>query len=310
MSKPRLTIGMATFRDHFGLWPTLVELNKSRGALDLTREIELLVIDNEPHGPHGEANSKLAAKFQNARYVPFSKQVGTSAPRNEVFRAAHGDWVLCIDSHVMLCDEVLRKLYGFVSDGEIPQQDLYHGPLMDESGETCVWTHWEPRWGENGMFGKSRVDFNLLKPGSDPVSIPLAGLGLFLARKDAWLGFHPQQKNFGGEEGYIHQKYRAAGRQCWCLPWLRWIHRFRLDAAAEPLPYKTDWLSRCWNYLLSAKELGYPSLQSVRENHVNGSVATVENYRGEVQPLKIRGRVTHEEWQLMLKKLEISKNSC
>lgn len=74
-------------------------------------------------------------------------------------------------------------------------------------------------------------------------------------RKDAWLGFHPQFRGFGGEEGYIHEKFRRAGRSVWCLPFLRWLHRFgRPQGVTYPLMRE----NRVRNYLLGRLELGLP----------------------------------------------------
>ena len=40
-------------------------------------------------------------------------------------------------------------------------------------------------------------------------------------------------REFGGEEWYIHEKYRQAGAKCLCLPFLRWQHRFADPAAGR-----------------------------------------------------------------------------
>ena len=81
----------------------------------------------------------------------------------------------------------------------------------------------------------------------------MQGLGLFSCRKDAWPGFHPEFRGFGGEEGYIHQKFRNLGRRCLCLPWLRWVHRFGRPAGA---PYPMRLQNRITNYLIGHRELG------------------------------------------------------
>jgi hypothetical protein len=48
--------------------------------------------------------------------------------------------------------------------------------------------------------------------------IPAQGMGVFACRKNNWLGFNPKFRGFGGEEGYIHEKYRKNGKQVICLP--------------------------------------------------------------------------------------------
>ena len=87
----------------------------------------------------------------------------------------------------------------------------------------------------------------------EPFEIPGQGLGLFTCRKDAWLGFNPHFRGFGGEELYIHTKYRQAGHKAICLPWLKWWHRFgRPDGVKYPL----DLYSKVRNYVLGHQELG------------------------------------------------------
>ena len=48
-------------------------------------------------------------------------------------------------------------------------------------------------------------------PDNPPFEITMQGLGLFACRRDAWPGFNPAFRGFGGEEGYIHEKIRQRG---------------------------------------------------------------------------------------------------
>lgn len=102
----------------------------------------------------------------------------------------------------------------------------------------------------------------------NPFPIPGMGLGLFTCRKDVWLGLHDQAGNpspgfnqhfrgFGGEELYIHEKFRQNGGKALCLPWLKWGHRF---GRPNGVPYKevlTRW-NKIRNYVLGHQELGLP----------------------------------------------------
>ena len=65
----------------------------------------------------------------------------------------------------------------------------------------------------------------------------------------------PRFRGFGGEEFYIHEKFRQAGHKCWCLPWLRWLHRF---GRPQGVPYPNTFEDRIWNYLVGWSELGLP----------------------------------------------------
>src|SRR5207237_2934286 len=89
-------------------------------------------------------------------------------------------------------------------------------------------THFDPVWRAQ-MWGS---DPRGQDPEGEPFEISMQGLGVFSCMKDDWLGFHPKFQGFGGEEGYIHEKFRQAGRRCLCLPWLRWMHRFSRPSQA------------------------------------------------------------------------------
>lgn len=98
-------------------------------------------------------------------------------------------------------------------------------------------------------------------PNHDPFPIPGMGMGLFASRKDSWLGFAKHCSGFGGEEMNIHLKYRQAGRQALCLPFLRWNHRFgRAGGAPYPIPLA----AKIRNYVLWANELGNPTFEDGR----------------------------------------------
>lgn len=96
--------------------------------------------------------------------------------------------------------------------------------------------------------------------GADPAGaafpIPAMGLGAFSCRRDAWLGFNPLFRGFGGEEFYIHEKFRRAGARCVCLPALRWLHRF--TRAGQTVPYQLNRWSKLRNYVIGHRELGLP----------------------------------------------------
>lgn len=88
---------------------------------------------------------------------------------------------------------------------------------------------------------------------SPPFEIFAQGLGLFFTRKNSWLGFNEHARGFGGEECYIHEKYRKAGRKTMCLPFLRWLHRF---GRPEGVKYELTAENKVRNYVLEFTELG------------------------------------------------------
>lgn len=101
-------------------------------------------------------------------------------------------------------------------------------------------------------------------PDQEPFEIPAQGLGLFCSTKDDWLGFNPDFRSFGGEECYIHEKYRQAGRKTMCLPFLKWNHRFGRPGGPK---YPITVEGKMRNYILGFNELGL-SLDPVRKHFV------------------------------------------
>lgn len=99
----------------------------------------------------------------------------------------------------------------------------------------------------------------------EPFDIPGQGLGLFMAAKEHWLGFHPNHKHFGGEECYIHAKYRQAGRKALCLPWMVWNHRFGRPGGPK---YPITREGKMRNYVLEFLELGW-DLEPIRKHFID-----------------------------------------
>jgi hypothetical protein len=135
--------------------------------------------------------------------------------------------------------------------------------LLFDDGKHLA-THFEPHW-RGQMWGTWGSDQRGKEQDSEPFEIPMQGLGVFSCLKTAWPGFHPAFRGFGGEEGYIHEKFRRAGGRCLCLPWLRWMHRFT-RAAGPQYPLTVE--EKLRNYLLGHSELGLdlePVLQHFSE---------------------------------------------
>jgi hypothetical protein len=131
--------------------------------------------------------------------------------------------------------------------------DLIQGPIVwDDLGS--VSSHWDPKWGK-GMYGTWGKNPAAMEIDAAPFEIPLMGLGVFACRKAAWPGFNPAFAGFGGEEGYIHDKFRQRGGKVLCLPALRWLHRFQRPMG---VPYPIKWDDRFQNYIIGRLELGQP----------------------------------------------------
>jgi cyanophycin synthetase len=237
-----LTIGMATYNDYDGVYFTLQALRLYQD-LEAT---ELLVVDN-----YGcEATKEFVEGWAKGRYVRSTEAVGTAAAKNLVFQEATGEAVLCCDSHVLIAPEAIARLKAYYREHPTCG-DLLQGPLVYDDLQSMS-THFEPTW-RNQMWGIWATDPRGTDLEGEPFEIPMQGMGVFSCRKQAWPGFNPRFRGFGGEEGYIHEKIRQAGGRCLCLPWLRWVHRFGRPAGV-PYPLTVD--DKLRNYLIGHAELG------------------------------------------------------
>ncbi len=254
--RKKLTIGMATYDDYDGVYFSSQALRMYHP--EVTEDSEILVIDNHPDGPCGESLKKLDGSIEGYRYLPLQDKQGT-AVRDYIFHHAVGDYVLCMDCHVFIVPGAIRKLINYF-DANPGCRDLLQGPMIHDDLKKLS-THFEPIW-RKGMYGTWGHDPRGENREGDSFEIPMQGLGVFACSKDAWPGFNQRFRGFGGEEGYIHEKFRQAGGQTICLPFLRWLHRF-----ARPLgvPYPIQWEDRIRNYLIGFAELGL-DIEPVKEH--------------------------------------------
>jgi hypothetical protein len=239
----RLTVGMATYNDFDGVFFTVEALRLYHP--EVLDGLEIIVVDNHPEGVAAADLARLARRVPGVRYVPFRAWRGTAC-RDLVFREARGEHVVCLDAHVLLVRGALAAIDAHLAEHP---DDFVQGPLVREDG-TLHSTHFEPVW-EAGMFGRWALDDRAFA--GDPFEIDMCGLGLFACRRDRWPGLHPHLRGFGGEEGYLHEKFRRRGGRTVCLPAAGWVHRFSRPTG---LPYAATWDDRLRNYRITFAELG------------------------------------------------------
>jgi hypothetical protein len=277
--RPLLTVGMAVYDDFDGAYFTLRALDLYHPHL--RGRWELLVIDNHPQFPSpdparaptcSERLRDLCANLPGARYEQPPVPVGTSAPRDAVFNLARGEVVICVDSHVLLAPGAIDKTLQWLGDNP-DFHGLFQGPLLYDNNE--VSTHMDRVWSDQ-MLGVWGTSDQYEGPNGRAFPIDLQGLGLFGCRRGDWLGFNRRFREFGGEEGYIHDKYRLAGREVVCLPWLEWAHRFH----AGPIKYPASIRERIKNYLRGRIELGQ-DIDDIHEHFFGGRDNQGPRYRPE-----------------------------
>ena len=220
----KITIGSAVFDDFEGVYFSYQSLRLNNP--DRFEELDLVIVDNNPESAEGKATRSFCEKA-SIRYFAAPTPRST-AIRDRVFREALAPFVVCMDPHVLLEPGTVGRLIDHADEMEKSKSmDLYHGPMLYDylDPANTPATHMDPVWRDN-MFGTWGHLEKGKDPAGDPFEIPMHGLGLFACRTKAWPGFSPLFKGFGGEEGYIHTKIKQKGGKTWCLPWLRWLHRF------------------------------------------------------------------------------------
>lgn len=247
MQSPKLTIGMATYDDFDGVYFSIQAIRMFHP--EVANDIEFLVIDNNPNGSHGKDIKNFCGYARNIKYIPFEEYKST-AIRNKIFENATCPYVLSMDCHVFFEAGSLKKLIDYYSLNS-NSQDLLQGPLVYDDLQN-ISSHFDPVW-RSQMYGTWGTDNRAIDKNAEPFEIPMQGLGVFSCKKDSWLGFNNLFKGFGGEEGYIHEKFRKHGHKTLCLPFLRWIHRF---ARPNGIKYPLLIENKVRNYFIGHIELG------------------------------------------------------
>ena len=250
---------MATYDDFDGLFFSIqsirmFHLNK------INKEVEFVVIDNNPDGKHGGAVKDFVQNWVKGKYIPYEGKKSTSV-RNEIFKNASGEYTICIDSHVLIEQDGIKNLLDYYEKNP-NSKDLISGPLWYDDLKSYS-THFDPVW-RDSMYGIWATDKQKYQDGQ-PFEIPMMGLGLFSCKTSEWKGFNEKFKGFGGEEGYIHEKFRIGGGKCVCIPNLKWNHRFARPCGASYPNFLED---RLWNYFIGWLEIlknpNHSFIQSIR----------------------------------------------
>jgi hypothetical protein len=322
----KLTIGMAHFDDFDGVYFSIQALRMYH-ELD---DVEIIVVDNSPDSNHGKSVKSLMNWIPNSKYIEMKESTGTTQTRQRVFTEASGDAVLCMDCHVLLDKNAILKLVEFYKSNP-ETKNLYSGPMLYDNLKNLTThfnLYWRSEmWGTWGsaykcscgkLYSKNNegqactmelnpktIENNICacgepltfsyelgtNPNDEPFEIPAQGLGLFTCMKHAWLGFNSEMRGFGGEEGYIHEKFRQAGHKAVCLPFLRWLHRFgRPDGVKYPLTRH----NKVRNYVLGFSELRL-NLEPVKQHFVDSGLFKSQDWENLLYETKSKAPPTIEE---------------
>jgi hypothetical protein len=276
----KLTIGMATHDDYEGVYFSIQAIRLYHP--EILNDIEFVIIDNNHNSKHGECIRNFVNYIKEpVQYLPFIKYQ-SSTIKNKVFELADTPYVLCMDSHVFVVPGALKKLIEFFESGK-DFGNLIQGPLLYDD-MTSISTHFDlSKWGSH-MWGQWADDERGKDINNPPFEIPAQGMGLFSCRKDSWLGFNKEFRGFGGEEGYIHEKYRKCGKKTLCLPFLQWVHRFERPNGTT---YPNNLEQRFRNYYIGFTELGLDKTELFKEFKEFSNTAHLNKLDDELRSLNI-----------------------
>lgn len=246
----KLTIGSAVYDDFDGVYFSYQSLRLNNQ--DILDDLDLLIIDNNPDSAQGKATKHFCNQSNGIRYIPYTDKQSTSV-RNEIFNNAEGKFCMSIDCHVLFEPNTIKRLVQYFDENP-ETDDLYHGPMFYDSLKGNLVAKMLPKWRDH-MFGIWGDDERANHIDGDPFEIDMHGMGIFATKTSSWLGFHESFIGFGGEEGYIHNKYRKFDRKIWCLPFLRWLHRFDRPNGVK---YRLVLEDRLFNYFIGHKDVGLP----------------------------------------------------
>lgn len=144
-------------------------------------------------------------------------------------------------------------------DGHVQIRPLHVEGKGDWTSTLIPWVRHEEALRDRGykVMGLNSDDM--------PFEIPGQGLGLFVTSKEHWIPFNRDFRGFGGEEIIHHAKYRQAGRTTYCLPFLKWVHRFGRPGG---VPYPLTMENKIRNYLIGYRDLGW-DIEEVRQHFVD-----------------------------------------
>jgi hypothetical protein len=256
-----LTIGMATYDDYDGVFFSIQSLRMYHDICN-TDQVEFIVLDSNPDSEHGKCCKSFVETQVKGKYIPY-REINTSFNKYKIVDYAEGKYVLIIDCHVLIekngIEELLKYFHSNPDCKNLVQGPLWYDDLLHIS------THFDTQW-RGDMYGTWSTDNNSYSAGY-PFEIPMQGMGLLAFEKASWMGISNHFRGFGGEEGYISEKFKRNGGKNICLPQLKWNHRFGRPNGVQ---YKLVLEDRIWNYFVGwleiTQDINHQMIKDIKEH--------------------------------------------
>ena len=258
MTKPKLTIGMASWDDVEGVFWTLSILRQFHTPYysDLRDQVQLLVVDDMPTE---QRELRHLCNLSNAKFVHRSKNQGPAQAKTTVFEEADAEYTLLLDSHVLCLPGSIQYLLDAI-DRDAIGNDIWSGPLVSENGGIIA-TELLPRW-RGEFFGIWETDQDIVK--KKVKEIMGMGSAFFCMKTRNFVDnecFPKEMRGFGGEELIISEINRQkTGGLHYCHDALRWQHRFYKP---KPVTYTLTINDKFKNYVIGFYRCGWDT-ESVR----------------------------------------------
>jgi hypothetical protein len=156
-----------------------------------------------------------------------------------------------MDCHVFVVPGAMQRLLAYLTRAA-ETRDLLQGPLLYDD-LNAIATHFPTGVAQRHVWllghGRAWPQSPMPRPSISPCKVWACSV----AGAPSGRASTPVFRGFGGEDGYIHEKFRQNGGRTLCLPFLRWMHRFRRPWGC-PIPIAGTIGVR--NYMLGFRELG------------------------------------------------------
>jgi len=252
----KLTISMATYDDFDGVYFTIQAIRMYH-KLD---NVEFLVLDNNPTGPHSAALKHFLLSVPNAKYIEVTNRK-SSWVKYDAFLHATGDVILGLDCHLLLVPGFFDALLSYFQNDQ-NKLNMLTGPLVynDLKSKAPSLT---PCWGKHdfGMWSSMPKE-----PVLEPFEIEAQGMGCFSFHKDGWKPIPTTFNGFGAEEWFMAEHTRKGGGKVICHPNMGWMHRFGRPSRTFPLTLEDKIKNYYIGWLDIYESMDHPKMVEMTEH--------------------------------------------